>query len=168
MIKSANDSAELVAEYLGNGDRETFVEMMNKRAGELHLSNTHFYNPHGLPNGNGPKRQENYSCAESLAYMAEMLLRYPVAVKMASTWKDHIREGKKRFDLVNHNKLVSYCPGVDGMKTGFTNKAMFCIAVTCKRNNRRLIAVVTGFPSWRTRNKFVSKLLNWGYKRNLK
>lgn len=163
-IKSANDSAYLVSEYLGNGDVESFIQRMNKKAEYLNMPGTRFFNAHGLP-GNSSK-EDNISSAEGMAILAEVLLRYPEVVQWASTPTFKFREGSgKEMIITNHNKLVNDCPGVDGMKTGFINRSGFCITVTCKRADRRLIAVVTGFNTWKDRNNFVKKLLDWGYRR---
>jgi serine-type D-Ala-D-Ala carboxypeptidase (penicillin-binding protein 5/6) len=164
IIHSANDSAELVGEVVG-GDREGFVEIMNNRARELRMGNTKFYNPHGLPFNT---TTENTSCCEAMVLLSENLLEYPQAMAWSSTWIDYIREHtNKPTQIVNRNKLVKYCEGVDGMKTGYTNRSKFCITATCMRKGRRLVAVVTGFPTSKERNSFIEKLFEWGYKRNL-
>lgn len=163
-IKSANDSAYLVSEYLGNGDVESFIQRMNQKAEYLNMPGTKFFNAHGLP-GNTSK-EDNVSSAEGMAILAEVLLRYPEVVQWAATPTFTFREGTDKPMLItNHNKLINDCPGVDGMKTGFINRSGFCITVTCKRADRRLIAVVTGFNTWKDRNNFVKKLLDWGYRR---
>ncbi len=157
MIVSANDSAYLVAETIG-GNVGSFVNKMNQRAKQLGMNNTRFLNPHGLPiRGNG-----NISCAYDMAILANELLKYPQVVTWASTWIDSIRKGK--FQLVNHNKLVKTCNGVDGMKTGYYKKAGFCVAATANRQNRRFVAVVIGAKSKTLRNNFVKNLLDWGEK----
>lgn len=161
-IHSANDAAELVAERLGRGSSAAFVREMNARARELRLVGTKYVNAHGLP---GRRGADNVSSPEASAFLAERLLEYPEAVKWSSTWLDGIRSGKNKFQLCNRNKLVASCPGVDGMKTGFTAKAGYCVTATCEREGRRLVAVVTGFPSGRERNKFVAELFDWGYAR---
>jgi len=161
-IKSANDSAYLVSEFLGGGDVESFITRMNQKAEYLNMPGTKFFNAHGLP-GNTSK-EDNVSSAEGMAILAEVLLRYPEIVEWASTPTFTFRENKPML-ITNHNKLINDCPGVDGMKTGFINRSGFCITVTCKRADRRLIAVVTGFNTWRDRNAFMKKLLDWGYRR---
>lgn len=163
-IKSANDSAELIAEFLGGGDADVFIAEMNRKANAMGLLKTRFHNPHGLPGED--MADENVSSCEDLARLANELLKYPTAVKWASTWLEYFRKGSpKPTMLTNHNRLIKDCEGVDGMKTGYTKRAGFCTTVTCKRGGKRLIAVVTGFPSWRERDKFVRKLLDWGYER---
>ena len=164
MIFSANDAAYLVAEYLGGGKVEPFVARMNKRADALGLEHTHFHNPHGLPESGSDR--ENRSTAREMAFLAGHLLRYPAVVKWSSTWLSWIREDTdKPFQLANRNRLVQTCPGVIGMKTGYTNEAGYCIAAVADRNDRVMIAVVTGCPSSKKRNDLVETLLDWGYER---
>ena len=163
MLRSANDSAYMVGEYLGNGDIHQFVAKMNSRAQAMNMGGTVFYNPNGLP-----EVKNNVSTPEALTRMAFELLKRPQAMTWASTRKGSFRDkSSKAYQiLINTNKLLGSCPGVDGLKTGFINAAGSCITVTCKRGGRRLVAVVTGFKSWRSRNAFIRKLLNWGYKRS--
>lgn len=164
MIVSANDSAQLIAEFLGNGDSMVFVDGMNKRAKELRLSSTRFFNAHGLPGKTAA--ENNFSCCESLVFLAERLLEYPKAVEWASTRLDSTRKNtNKPFQLRNHNRLVGSCPGVNGMKTGYIKSSGFCITITCERNGRRVVAGVTGFPTRKERDIFAAKLLDWGYSR---
>ena len=167
-IKSANDSAYLIAEYLGNGDVAMFVENMNKRARELKFPSTRFFNPHGLPEDN--PEHDNVSSPEALAFLSEHLLEYPQVMQWASTWSEPFREkGNPHYQIMtNHNHLINECPGVDGMKTGWIKRSGFCTTVTCKRAGKRLVAVVTGFQSRKERDAFVKKLLDWGYRQNLK
>ena len=157
MISSANDSAYLVAETIG-GTVNNFVYKMNQRAKELGMYNTRYLNPHGLPVKNGG----NLSTAYDMAILANELLKHPQVVIWASTWIDSIRDGK--FQLVNHNKLIKTCDGVDGMKTGYYKKAGYCVAATAIRNNRRFVVVVIGAKSKTLRNSFVKNLLDWGEK----
>ena len=166
LVKSANDAAYLIAQTMAGGSEVAFVKRMNKRAKELGLKKAKFNNPHGLPE---KRLGANADSPEELAFLASILMKYPEVLKLTSTKIDYIARkiGKfKRTQLVNTNKLVrSGCPGVDGMKTGYTRKAGFCITLTCKRNGKRVIAVLTGFPSSKKRNTFAKKLLDWGYKR---
>ena len=162
-IKSANDSAYLVAEYVGNNNVTDFVHAMNKRAYELRMPNTEFINPDGLPDN---KKNNCLSSPEGMAILAEHLLQYPLLMQWFSTKLDYFRpkESKHCQMLTNTNHvLLGRCPGVDGMKTGYTKAAGFCITATCLRNGKRLVAVVAGFKTSKSRNAFVSKLLNWGY-----
>ena len=157
MIKSANDAAELLCETFGPG-RSNFIKKMNNKSKILNLKSTKFFNASGLPGKSS--KTDNISCPESLAVIAYNLLQYPIAMKYANTWLDYIRNGKTMLN--NHNRLIKL-KMVDGMKTGFTNRAGFCTTVTALENGRRLIAVVTGFSSYKSRDKFVKKLLDWGY-----
>lgn len=165
MIVSANDSAQLIAEFLGgNGDSAVFVDKMNKRTKELRFSSTRFYNSHGLPGRTAA--ENNHSCCEALVFLAERLLEYPKAIEWASTRLDTTRKNtNKPFQLRNHNRLVGSCQGVNGMKTGYIRSSGFCVTITCERNGRRVAAVVTGFPTRKERDIFAAKLLDWGYSR---
>lgn len=163
MLRSANDSAFLVGEYMGDGDIHKFIALMNSRAKTMEMAGTVFYNVNGLP-----EKQNNASTPEALTRMAFELLKRPQAMKWASTRRDYFRnKSEKAYQILdNTNKLLASCPGVDGLKTGYINASGSCITVTCKRNGKRLVAVATGFKSWRNRNAFISKLLNWGYQRS--
>jgi len=165
-IKSANDSAYLVAEYLGGNSMAHFIAAMNKRAYKLKMPSTNFVNVHGLTSNN---KTNSNSSPEGLAILAEQLLQYPLLLEWTSTKQDYFRpEGNKhRQMLTNTNRLVGTCTGVDGMKTGYTRAAGFCVTATCMRGGKRLVAVVSGFKSSKARNAFVSKLFDWGYKRAL-
>ncbi len=168
-IKSANDAAYLVAEYLGGGDVSSFVRRMNTRAGELNMSKTHFYNPHGLPGDNSAS--DNVSSPEDMAHLAECTMTYPMLMKWASTQRADFRAPGSRghLDIVNHNHLLPGgrypAAGVDGLKTGFINRSGYCVTATCNRDGKRLIVVVVGFDTAKNRDLFVGKLLNWGYPR---
>ena len=177
-IKSANDAAYLVGQYLGHGDIHAFVKRMNARAKELGMKNTHYNNPNGLPEKSS--RDDNKSTPEDLVILAEHLLQHPIAIKLSSTYLTYLtgryNYKTKKFDnktqLVNTNRLVESnsknggCFGVDGLKTGYIARAGFCSTVTCKRGGRRLISVVTGFKSSKKgRDPFVRSLLDWGYSR---
>ncbi len=165
-IKSANDSAYLVAEYLSDGNMAHFIAEMNKHAYKLRMPSTNFVNVHGLTSDS---KTNSTSSPEGLAILAEQLLQYPLLLKWTSTKHDYFRpEGNKgRQMLTNTNRLVSQCPGVDGLKTGYTRAAGFCVTATCLRGGKRLVAVVSGFKSSIARNAFVSKLFDWGYKKAL-
>ncbi len=168
-IQSANDAAYLLAEHVGNGDVSAFVERMNRRAAEIGMVNTRFFNPHGLP---GPTAsQDNAASPEGMAKLAEITLMHPQLVEWTSTRLAPFRTpGTKGFiQMKNHNHLIpgsaEHAPGVNGLKTGFTNRSRFCVTVTCNRNNRVMVAVVTGFADRRERDRFVRSLLDWGYAR---
>ena len=165
VIKSANDAAHLVAENSGGGDISKFIKRMNLKAKKMGLKSAYFANPHGLPIRGG---KDNSASCEDLVHVANTLLNYPSIVKLSSTKLAYLprKIGKvKKTQLLNTNKLVRKgVIGVDGMKTGYTNNAGSCIAITCKRNNRRLIAVLAGCSSSKLRDSFATKLLDWGYK----
>ena len=167
MIKSANDAAYQVAEFLGGGNVAVFVKRMNAKAAEMGLKKTKFFNPNGLPGKTASL--DNVASCEDMAMLADALSRIPEAVKLSSTRMTFIPRtvGKyKKTQLVNTNNLVRRrCPGVYGMKTGYTRRAGSCIAIACRRKGRDLIAVVAGFKHASDRDLFVKKLLDWGYKR---
>ena len=158
-IKSANDSAYLVGEYLGGGDISVFIKAMNDRAQDLGMKNTRFYDAHGLGDNKG---NHNLSSAHDLVLLAEHLIRYPDVLRLSSTRMDSFRDGK--MQLRNSNNLVfNRVPGVDGLKTGFTDESGFCVTITCLRGGRRLIGCVTGFKTSKQRDAFCKALLDWGY-----
>jgi len=165
-IKSANDSAYLVAEYLGDSSMAHFIAAMNKRAYKLRMPSTNFVNVHGLTSSD---KANSTSSPEGLAILAEHLLQYPLLMEWTSTKQSYFRpEGNKHRQLLtNTNRLLRKCQGVDGLKTGYTRAAGFCISATCRRGGKRLVAVVTGFKSSKARNAFVNKLFDWGYKKAL-
>jgi len=164
-IKSANDAAYQVAEFLGDGDVYGFVARMNRRARELGMKKTHFYNPHGLP-GNSPS-EDNISSPADMALLAEYCLGYEKIMEWASMARSDIRGGKT--ELINHNNLLAGrrypSPGVDGLKTGFINRSGYCVTITCKRAGKRMIAVIVGVDTAKNRDLFARKLLDWGYAR---
>ena len=164
-IKSANDAAYQVAEFLGGGDVDGFVSRMNRRARELGMKHTRFFNPHGLPGATSA--QDNVSSPEDMALLAEYCLGHARIMEMAAMTKSTFRNGK--LELINHNNLLPGrkfpAPGVDGLKTGFINRSGYCVTVTCKRGGKRMIAVVTGFDSAKNRDLFARDLLKWGYDR---
>lgn len=158
-IASANDAMVAMAEKVG-GTHEGFVDMMNKKAKELGLENTHFVNATGLHD------PEHYSCAKDMGIIAQELIRVgdQDLLDITGTYDAYIREDSdQKFWLVNTNKLLKQYEGVDGLKTGFTQEAMSCITVTAKRDNLRLIAVVMGEPSSKVRNEEIKQMLDYGY-----
>lgn len=158
-IKSANDAAYLVGEYIGGGDIGAFVKAMNRRAKEIGMTHTVFYDAHGL--GDAAKR-DNQASAYDMILLGERLLGYPEVMRLASTRMDTFRGGK--VDLKNHNNLVfQRVPGVDGLKTGYTRASGYCITFSCLRGGRRLLGCVTGFSSAKERDAFCKALLAWGY-----
>ncbi|MGO5137532.1 D-alanyl-D-alanine carboxypeptidase family protein [Clostridium butyricum] len=156
-IASGNDAAVALAEYLG-GTENDFVGMMNKRAEELGMTNTTFKNCNGLP------ADGHLSTANDIAKMSKELLKHPTILKYTGTYMDTITEGRKSpIELVNHNKLVRFFDGCDGLKTGFTNEAKYCISATATRNGVRMLSVIMGAPTYKIRNRDASILLNYGF-----
>lgn len=156
-IGSANDASMAMAEYIA-GSEGDFVKMMNEEAKSLGLKHTHFNNPTGLP------AENHYSTAADMATMAKALLQYPDVLKYTSTYESYLRENTdNKFWLVNTNKLLKAYPGVDGLKTGFTQEAKYCLTATAKRDGMRVIAVVMGAPTSKDRNRQVSQLLSYAF-----
>ncbi len=156
-IASGNDAAVAIAEYLG-GTEGDFVVMMNKRAKELGMKNTTFKNCNGLP------AEGHVSTARDIAIMSQELLRHPTILKYSGTYMETISEGRKEpIELVNHNKLVRFFEGCDGLKTGFTNEAKYCISATAKRDGVRMLAVIMGAPTYKIRNRDAGILMNYGF-----
>jgi serine-type D-Ala-D-Ala carboxypeptidase (penicillin-binding protein 5/6) len=156
-IGSGNDASVAMAEKIA-GSAEEFVNMMNNKVKELGLKNTHFKNPTGLP------EEGHYSSAHDMALMAKELLKYEDITNFTGKYEDYLREGAdKKFWLVNTNRLVKFYPGVDGVKTGFTNEAKYCLTATAKKDNMRVIAVVFGAETPKDRNAQVTKMLDYAF-----
>jgi len=167
IVHSANDSAYLLAQYFSSGDANTFVEKMNEKAKQLGLSAT-FTNTGGLPERKAS--DENQASAQDMVFLAEKLLKYPLVLENNKLKSIVFRaDSNKPLNLLNTNRLIhGDFPGVNGMKTGFTSRAGFCITATCNRNGKVLIAVVTGFKTAKERDKFTKQLLEWGYRQKVK
>lgn len=156
-IGSANDATVVLAERIG-GTEDAFVEMMNKRVKDLGLKNTNFKNSTGLDEAN------HYSSAYDMAIISKELVKYSKILEFSSIYETYLRtDTDNKFWLVNTNKLVRFYTGVDGLKTGYTEEAGYCLAATIKKDNMRLIAVAMGEPSGSTRNSEVSGMLDYGY-----
>ena len=154
-ISSANDAAVAVAEYIG-GSEPAFAEMMNARAAELGMTNTHFVNACGLD------EPEHLSTARDVAAMSrEMLLHHTEVRDYCSIWMDTLRGGATQ--LVNTNKLLKSYSGITGLKTGTTGKAGVCITASAERDGLRLIAVVLGASSGKERFEAAKTLLDYGF-----
>ena len=166
-VRSANDAAHLLAEHLGGGTADKFIEDMNRRAKEVGMTHTTYFNAHGLPGKS--KALDNQSSVEDIARLCFVFRQYPYLMELAGLRTAPFREkGSPDYMLLqNHNNLLpgakTAAAGVNGIKTGFTNRAGFCVAATCERSGRHLLAVVTGFPSAADRDNFVHVLLDWGY-----
>ncbi|WIV18013.1 D-alanyl-D-alanine carboxypeptidase family protein [Paenibacillus polygoni] len=156
-MASGNDASVAMAEKLA-GTEAAFVEMMNKRAKELGMNDTHFSNCNGLPVDN------HYSSAHDIAIMSRELLKHKDVTKYTGAYQDHLRkDSDKPFWLVNTNKLVRFYPGADGLKTGYTSEAKFCLSATAVKDGMRVVAVVLGEPNTKTRNSEVSNMLDYAF-----
>lgn len=156
-IASGNDAAVAMAEYL-SGSEGSFVALMNQRAKELKMEDTTFKNCTGL------SAVGHLSSAMDIAIMSRELLKHPTILTYTGTYMETITEGRKTpIGLVNHNKLVRFFKGCDGLKTGFTDEAKYCISATAVRDGVRMLSVVVGSPSFKVRNKDASMLLNFGF-----
>lgn len=158
-IASANDAMVAMAEKVG-GTHEGFVAKMNEKAKELGCEHTNFVNATGLHDPN------HYTTAYDMALIAQALIKEGGAelLEITATYDAYIREdSENKFWLVNTNKLLKQYPGVDGLKTGFTQEAMSCITVTAQKDNLRLIAVLMGEPSSKQRNAEMKTLLDYGF-----
>lgn len=156
-VASGNDAAVALAEKIA-GSEAGFVDMMNNRAKELGLADTNFKNCHGLDAAN------HYSSAYDMAMIAKELVKHEKVLEFTSIYEDYLREGTDRkFWLVNTNKLVRFYPGVDGLKTGYTSEAGYCLTATAKKNNMRLIAVAMGEPDSKMRNQEITEMLDYAF-----
>ena len=156
-IGSANDATVALAERIA-GSEDAFVELMNKKAKELGLKNTNFKNTTGLDEAN------HYSSAHDMAIIAKELVKHEKILEFSSIYETYLRENTdNKFWLVNTNKLVRFYPGVDGLKTGYTEEAGYCLTATINKDNMRIIAVVMGEETSNIRNQEVSVLLDYGY-----
>lgn len=164
IIASGNDAAVAMAEHIA-GSEETFVEMMNKRAAELGMEQTHFVDCCGLT-----ESKEHYTSARDVALMSRELLRkYPNCVEYSDIWMEDIThvtaKGSSPFTLTNTNKLLRSYDGCDGLKTGSTSYAKYCLSATARRDGIRIISVVMTAPDSKTRFAEAGKLLNYGFSR---
>lgn len=158
-IASANDATVVLAEAI-SGSEVGFVTLMNNKAKELGLKNTKFDNCTGLPTN-----KEHYTSSYDMAIMSSYLInKYPKVLEYSSKYEDYVRVGTpKQFWLVNTNKLVKSVNGIDGLKTGWTNEAGYCITSTMVQDGMRLIAVVMGAKTVDDRTNKVISLFNYGY-----
>ena len=156
VIASANDAAVALAEHT-YGSEEAFVKRMNERAAELGMTATHFENTNGLDD----TAQNHVTSARDIAIMSRELIRHKEILEFSSTWMDTIRSGQ--FGLTNTNRLVRFYRGCNGLKTGSTKKAGFCVSVTAERDGMTLICVIMGAESRDIRNAEAQKLLDWGF-----
>ncbi|RST73720.1 D-alanyl-D-alanine carboxypeptidase [Siminovitchia acidinfaciens] len=156
-IASANDASVALAEKI-SGSEEAFVARMNERAKEMGLKDTKFQNPTGLT------AKDHYSTAHDMALMAKELLKHEEITDFTKLYESYLREeSEKKFWLVNTNKLVKFYPGVDGLKTGFTSEAKYCLTATAKKDGMRVIAVVFGAPTSKSRNAQITKMFDYAF-----
>jgi D-alanyl-D-alanine carboxypeptidase len=162
MIQSANDAAHALARTAG-GSREAFVARMNERARALGLSRTTWRTPHGLPPASRTLAESDQTTPRDLAMLSRELLRHTDIVRFTSAQVRKFGEGQRPVATVvemrTHNKLLGSVTGCDGLKTGYTAGAGFCLAATAERDGRRLIVVVMGSPSAKVRDKHVRRML---------
>lgn len=156
-LASGNDAAVAVAEYIA-GTHEAFVELMNEKAVELGMKNTHFANCNGLHD------PDHYTSAYDFALLARHALNFPELLEICSVKHYRIREETKRpFQYDNKNKLLWFYPGTDGFKTGWTEDAKYCFVGTCQKDNLRLISVVMGVPVPQGHFTETKTLFNYGF-----
>ncbi|MFC0558256.1 D-alanyl-D-alanine carboxypeptidase family protein [Halalkalibacter alkalisediminis] len=156
-VASANDASVAMAEHIA-GTEDEFVAMMNTKVKELGLENTNFMNTNGLP------AENHYTTAYDLAVISKELLKYEDITKFTGIYEDYLREDTdEKFWLVNTNKLVKFYPGVDGLKTGFTREAMYCLTATAEKNGMRVITVIMGAPSPKERNAQITSMLDYAF-----
>lgn len=154
IVVSANDASVALAEHI-YGSEESFLEAMNTRAAELGMTNTRFINTTGLDT------EGHYSSALDVALMTRELLKHEVIFNYTTIWMDTIRNGA--FGLANTNKLIRFYSGANGMKTGYTTNALYCLSGTAERDGMQLIAVVLGGVSSDDRFAAAKKMLDFGF-----
>ncbi len=158
-VGSANDAAVALAEHVA-GSEEAFVALMNRRAEELGLGDTRFANCHGLD------AEDHYTSTRDVARLSrELVLRFPQVLELTSQYLAYVRQhlGPDHTELANRNRLVRFYPGADGLKTGWTRQAGYCVAVTACREGTRLIVVVMASASRTQRDTDARILLNYGF-----
>ena len=155
VIASGNDAAVAMAEHIA-GTESAFVEMMNNRAKELGCSNTHFINCNGLD-----ETSEHYSTARDVATISCQLLKHPKFTDYSTIWMDTLRGGE--FGLSNTNKLIRFYNGANGIKTGSTSIAKYCLSASAKRDGMQLVAVILAAPTTADRFSSATRLLDYGF-----
>lgn len=156
-IASGNDAVVALAETVA-GSVSNFVSMMNNKARELNLQNTNFKNPHGLDDA------DHYSTSRDMSIIAKELVKHEKVLEFTKVYEDYLRENTDRkIWLVNTNKLVRFYDGVDGLKTGYTANAGYCMTATAKKDGMRIIAVVMGEETSKIRNQEVSEMLDYAF-----
>lgn len=156
-VASGNDAVVAMAEKIG-GSEAIFVDMMNEKAKELGLTDTHFKNPHGLDD------DDHYSSAYDMAMIGKELVKHEKVLEFTKIYEDYLRQNTDRkIWLVNTNKLVRFYEGVDGLKTGYTASAGYCLTATAKKGSSRFLAVAMGEPDSKTRNQEISEMLDYAF-----
>ena len=155
VIASGNDAAVAMAEHIA-GTESAFVEMMNNRAKELGCNNTHFINCNGLD-----ETAEHYSTARDVAVISCELLKHPKFTDYSTIWMDTLRGGE--FGLSNNNKLIRFYNGANGIKTGSTSIAKYCLSASAKRDGMQLVAVILAAPTTADRFSSATRLLDYGF-----
>ena len=156
-IASGNDATVAMAERVA-GTEESFVKRMNEKAHELGLKNTNFINATGLDADN------HYSSAKDMSLIAKELVKHEKVLEFSSTYEDYLRKDTSNpFWLVNTNRLVKFYPEIDGLKTGFTSTAGYCLTATAKKDGMRLITVVMNEPDTGKRSSDTKKMLDYGF-----
>lgn len=161
-IASANDASVALAEAVG-GSYGRFVSMMNERAEELGMEDSYFSNSTGLPT-----ESDHYSTARDIAKMSRELVKYEKILDWATIWVDYVELPDREAMMANTNKLIRDYPDLDGLKTGHTEEAGYCLAATAKRDDMRLISVVLKTESEDARQKLTAQLLDYGFNRFVK
>ena len=155
-VYSANDACTALGEYVAGSD-EAFVVMMNERAAQLGMKNTHFENCTGLDDNS----ENHLTTAYDIALMSRELMKHELVKEYTTIWMDSLRDGKT--ELVNTNKLIRFYNGATGLKTGTTNKAGCCVSATATRDGTSLVAVVMGSENSSDRFEGAKAMLNWGF-----
>ena len=157
IIASANDGAVALAEHAA-GTEDGFVQLMNEKAREMGLENTHYVNCTGLP------ADGQYTCARDVGEISRQVALYSAYFTYSSTWLDSLTHPSGRVtDLTNTNRLVRFYKDCDGLKTGSTSEAKYCLSATAERNGMRLIAVVLGVPNSQTRFDEARAMMDYGF-----
>ena len=154
-VVSANDVTVAMAELIG-GSEENFVNMMNAKAKELGMENTHFMNSHGID------EEGHYTSAKDIAIMSrELITKHPNILNYTSIWMDTLRNGE--FGLSSTNKLIRYYDGATGLKTGYTSEALYNLVATATRGDTTFISVVMKAPTSDIRMEETKTLLDYGF-----
>lgn len=156
LVQSGNDAATLAAETVG-GSVESFVAMMNAKAAQLDLVNTHYVNPHGLD------AKGHYTSAEDLTALARYAMRNPVFRQIVGTYTVKVRSDRYTHVLTNHNSLLKSYKGTEGVKTGWTDNAGYCVVFAVKRGNIEFVGTIMGAANEAGRAQQATKLMDWGF-----